>query len=397
MTKGLARCGTDISFVLPKMFAGASYDWMNVYDASVQASANPHLRLVDEDACMELAVHQRCALTRGYFASSKSEQILCRSCFSSSRVNELSHVGLYAKGVAALAEQNSFGAIHAHDWMTYPAAMLAREVAGKKGKQMPFIAQIHATEIDRHDGQRIYNIEKRGLQAADKVIAVSNYTKSVIVENYGIDPDKIRVVHNGIEPKTVKRYPRHPLKRRYKLVLFIGRITYQKGPDYFVRLAKRVTDQYGDVKFLMVGAGDMQAPMVELAAREGLTGKLLFNSWLTDDMMDQAYQTADVFVMPSVSEPFGIVPLEAIQNGTPVIISKNAGVVEVVKNCVVVDFWDVEKMASAVVKLLRNEPYAKSMVAKAQEEVKSLTWDLAASKINAVYDEIYNETLEGVA
>ncbi|MBI4733619.1 MAG: glycosyltransferase family 4 protein [Rubrobacteridae bacterium] len=194
------------------------------------------------------------------------------------------------------------------------------------------------------------------------------------------------VVHNGIEPREIQRHPKHPLKRRYKMVLFIGRITYQKGPDYYVRLAKKITDQYSNVKFLMIGSGDMQSSMVELAAREGLTGKLLFSPWLTDDKMDMAYQMADVFVMPSVSEPFGIVPLESIQNGTPVVVSKNSGFVEVVRSCFAVDFWDIDKMASAIVTLLKNEPYARSMVEQARREVAGLNWDVAAEKLVHVYD-----------
>ncbi|MDI6716058.1 MAG: glycosyltransferase family 4 protein [Actinomycetota bacterium] len=400
MTRGLARQGISVSFVLPKAFQDASYNWMDVYDASAYALRGIAHHIIDEQVCFEYITRHQCSLTSGYqtFAHGfHGLEVFCRACFQDMHTNELSHIGFYSRGVTAIAQKLHFEAIHAHDWMTFPAAVAARRVAMKRGKWAPFIAQIHATEIDRHDGPRIYAIEKWGMQEADRIIAVSNYTKSIIVKYYGINPDKISVVHNGIEPRQVRRYPRHPLKRRYKIVLFIGRITYQKGPDYYVRLAKKVTDQYPDVKFLMVGSGDMQAAMVEMAAREGLVEKLLFNQWVTGEMMDVAYQMADVFVMPSVSEPFGIVPLEAIQNGTPVVLSKNSGVSEVIQSCIAVDFWDIDKMAEAIIKLLKNEPYARLMVNKAQQEVNSLTWDLAASKLSAVYNDVVYGRIKEVA
>jgi glycosyltransferase involved in cell wall biosynthesis len=388
MTKGLSRHGVDVSFILPKKFSDAYYDWMNVHDASEYALSNFFAGVGEQELCIEFAMRQKCALMNGYQAlPMDSENVLCRACFTGvGKAEEFTHVSLYSKGVIAVARQLEYGAVHAHDWMTFPAAINARKVALAKGKRVPFIAHIHATEIDRHDGSRIYSLEKRGLEAADRVVAVSNYTKETIAKYYGIDHRKVSVVHNGIEPREIRKFPKHPLKRRYKLVLFIGRITYQKGPDYYVRLAKRVTDQYSNVKFMMIGSGDMEASMVEMAAHEDLTGKLLFSSWLKDDKMDMAYQMADVFVMPSVSEPFGIVPLESIQNGTPVVVSKNSGFVEVVRSCFAVDFWDIEKMAQAIVTLLKNEPYARSMVEHARREVAGLTWDVAAEKLINVYD-----------
>jgi len=389
MTKGLARRGASISFVLPKKFHDARYEWMDVHDASTYALAGIDRDFQDEHLCMEFVMRHQCSLMRGYAAG--PGEVVCGTCFRGFQSAEHMHVNLYAKGVMEVAKRANYGVIHAHDWMTFPAAVAARKVAAARGKKVPFIAQIHATEIDRHDGSQIYDVEKRGMLAADRIVAVSNYTKSIITKYYGIDPRKISVVHNGIEPRSFERFPKHPLKRRYKLVLFIGRITYQKGPDYYVRLAKKVTDQFANVKFLMIGSGDMQASMVEMAAREGLTGKLLFSSWISDEAMDLTYQMADVFVMPSVSEPFGIVPLEAIQNGTPVVVSKNSGVIEVVRSCIAVDFWDIDKMATAIVTLLKNEPYAKSMVAKAQEEVRGLTWDLAAGKLIGVYNDTVKE------
>ncbi|MBS3909223.1 MAG: glycosyltransferase family 4 protein [Actinobacteria bacterium] len=391
MTKGLSKRDVAVSFVLPKVFKSATYSWMDVHDASGYLAGGFNGGAKEEQECLEFVIRHQCALMRGYFAPVHSGEVLCKLCFKGGKIAEFSHVDLYAKGVMEIARRRSFHAVHGHDWMTYPAAILARKVAAKAGRKTPFIAHVHATEIDRHDGSHIYRIEKEGMEAADRIVTVSNYTKSIVAKYYGIDPDKISVVHNGIEPRTIEKYPRHPLKRRHKVVLFIGRVTYQKGPDYYVRLAKKVTDQYDNVKFLMVGSGDMQASMIELAARENLTGKLLFSSWIGDDMMDAAYQMADVFVMPSVSEPFGIVPLEAIQNGTPVVVSRNSGFVEVVRHCIAVDFWDIDKMAEAIAVLLKHEGHARNMVLKAQDEIEKLTWDVAAEKLCTVYGDAIKE------
>ncbi len=388
LTKGLAGLGVEIDFILPKIYGG-DYSWMNVLDASKQIFGDEH-----DEYCLKMAKKNKCSLVNGYqgFSVKIDESLMCTACLFDQEKSVLPNVNLYIKGVKALCENLDYDIIHAHDWMTYQAGIAARNVAKKKGRNVPLLTQVHATEIDRHDGKYIYETEKKGLKAANRIVAVSNYTKKVICDNYGVNPNKIDVVHNGITPREVIKYPENPIKKHFKIVLYLGRITYQKGPDYFLKVAKRVTDLHPNVKFMMVGPGDMQNKLIEEGAREGLTGKLLYTSWLANADQDMAYQMADVFVMPSVSEPFGLVPLEATQNGTPVVISKNSGISEVLKSSVKVDFWDIEKTSEEIIKILEDEEYAKELVKNAKAEAKLLTWEKAAKEMN----EVYKRTLKGV-
>ncbi|KKQ95424.1 MAG: Glycogen synthase [candidate division CPR2 bacterium GW2011_GWC1_39_9] len=383
LTKSLSRLGVEIAFVLPKVYSGG-YDWMKVYDASDMLLENGF-----SHKCVELAKENKCCLVNGYQKINIDSQKkgMCQLCVGQFDNSPYAHVNFYTRGVKALAQNLQYDLIHAHDWMTYPAGIAAKVVAKEKNKLTPFLAQVHATEVDRHDGKFIYETEKAGFNAADRVVAVSYLTKNTVNMYYGIDQNKISVVHNGIDPREIQLNPKNPIKKKYKVVLFLGRVTFQKGPDYFVKVAKKVTDSYPNVKFMMLGSGDMQTRMIEEGAREGLTGKLLFNSWISDQDKDAAYQLADVFVMPSVSEPFGIVPLEAIQNGTPVIVSKSSGVAEVIANCAKVDFWDIDMMADEIIKLLKDKKYAKTMIDGAKKEVEGLTWDRSAKEMIRVYEQ----------
>lgn len=301
----------------------------------------------------------------------------------------------YAQQAATIARsQRVFDIIHCHDWMTYYGGIAAKEVARRRGQEVPFIAQIHSAEIDRcglNGNPAIMAIEKRGLHKADRVVAVSNYTKEVIHRHYDVPRAKISVVHNGIPDREIQRFDFHELKKHHKIVLFMGRLTMQKGPDYFVKLAKSVTDQDPSVRFVLVGSGDMEKRCIEEAARQGLTGKLLFSSFLRGEDVDRAYQLADLFVMPSVSEPFGIVALEAIQNGTPAIVSKQSGVSEVSHNMVKVDFWDIERMTGAVLHLLNDPAYAQQLRQGGLDDLRTLTWNHSAEKMYSVYSALLQQ------
>lgn len=391
LTRSLAKNGVDLDFVLPKVYGGDN-SWMRVYDASGQV-----LQSEFSHRCVELAKKNRCSLVNGYqsIVFKKETMKLCRYCTKSFDDSPYSHINVYSRGVAAIAARLDYDIIHAHDWMTYRAGVVARDVAQAKGKKVPFLAQVHATEIDRHDGAFIYEAEKTGFEDANHIVAVSRLTKKTVVDYYSIPENKISVVHNGIDPREVPVFGKNPFKNKYKVVLYLGRITYQKGPDYFVKVAKLVIKEFKNVKFMMLGSGDMQARMIELGAREGLTGKLLFNSWIKEHEKDLAYQIADVFVMPSVSEPFGIVPLEAIQNGTPIVVSKSSGVAEVISSSATVDFWDLNKMAHEIVKLLSDKDYSKKMVKAAQAEVKNLTWDKSSKEMIKVYESVLAGQIKG--
>ena len=292
----------------------------------------------------------------------------------------------YARFVAALCEVESFDVIHAHDWMTYAAGVVASRLSGK-----PLVVHVHSTEFDRSGenvNQALYNIERMGMHCADRIIAVSKLTKTICTRRYGIEDDKIEVVYNGIDDDRVQPTAGQMIASTDKIVLFLGRITMQKGPEYFVRAARRVLDKYQDVKFVVAGSGDMAIKMIEEAAQLGIGHKVLFTGFLRGKDVDRVFQMADCYVMPSVSEPFGIAPLEAMKNDVPVIISKQSGVSEVLTHALKVDFWDIDGMANKVIAVLRHPPLSQTLRQHGPLELRGLTWDGAAQRTASVYDTV---------
>lgn len=295
----------------------------------------------------------------------------------------------YADLCVDLAQGAEFDLIHAHDWPTFPAAMAVAAATGK-----PLVVHVHSTEFDRsgeHVQQRIYEIERAGVHRANAVIAVSHLTATVLQRRYGVDEGRIRVVHNGLEngpesPVGVASKVR--VEKNDKVVLFLGRVTHQKGPEYFVAAAKRVLEKVDHVKFVVAGTGDRIKSCIELAAREGIGPRVLFTGFLDESEVRSVFQMADVYVMPSVSEPFGIATLEAISHDVPVIASKQSGVCEVLEHVLKVDFWDTEEIANKIVAVLRHPPLAKTLQSHATIEAKKLTWDAAAKKTAAVYESL---------
>jgi glycosyltransferase involved in cell wall biosynthesis len=283
----------------------------------------------------------------------------------------------YARLVVRLCRGQKFDVVHCHDWMTYPAGMAVAQASGK-----PLVAHIHSTEFDRsgeHVHQAVYDIERRGMHAALRVVAVSAYTRNVCIQRYSIDPAKIDVVYNGIESAAESEVG-EGVGSKDKIVLFLGRITMQKGPEYFVHAAKRVLSKMDNVKFIVAGSGDMYRRMIHLAAELGIGHKVLFTGFLRGKDVTRVFQMADCYVMPSVSEPFGIAPLEAISLDTPVIISKQSGVSEVLTHALKVDFWDVDEMANKIIAVLRHPPLSQTLREHGAFEIRKLTWDGAAQK-----------------
>ncbi|MEO1715965.1 MAG: glycosyltransferase [Planctomycetota bacterium] len=292
----------------------------------------------------------------------------------------------YAQMLVRFAGAEQFDVIHAHDWMTYPAGMAVSRVSSR-----PMVAHIHSTEFDRSGeniNQRVYDIERRGMHAAVRVVAVSRLTKSICVERYGINPDKIDVVYNGVERDDQQPAPGSQIESTDKIVLFLGRITMQKGPEYFVRAARRVLDRYEHVKFVVAGSGDMAMRMIEEAAALGIGHKVLFTGFLRGKDVDRVFQMADCYVMPSVSEPFGIAPLEAMKNDVPVIISKQSGVSEVLTHALKVDFWDTDEMANKIIAVLRHPPLSQTLRQHGPMELRGLTWDGAAQRVIGIYNDV---------
>ena len=393
LTEELAPLGVDIDFVVPKLHGPLPFNHMNVLSASdftTVKEIEEILKLNEEE--QQFIAHNLGYGNRVTIDSERRMHIL--NGVGSTPVLPSTQASWYAYQAAAIAKQKHFEVVHCHDWMTYSCGIAAKKVAEARGEHVPFIAHIHATEVDRCGGikengdPRIMAIEEAGLQAADRVVAVSNYTKHMVHKHYGIPLSKISVVHNGLPHKSPPAFDFHELKKHYKIVLSMGRLTIMKGPDYFIKLAKAVTDLDPKVKFVLVGSGDMEKRCIEEAAALGLTGKILFSSFLRGKDVDRAFQLADIFVMPSVSEPFGLVALEAMQNGTPVIASKQSGVIEVTDNLIPVDFWDVEAMKDAVFKLLYEPGYSHQMVKFGKEQLPSLSWKNAAHKMQAIYKEM---------
>jgi glycosyltransferase involved in cell wall biosynthesis len=291
----------------------------------------------------------------------------------------------YALKAAEIAAVEDHDVIHCHDWMTYQAGMKAKEVSGK-----PLVVTVHSTGFDRtggHPNQYEYDIEKAGMNAADRVIAVSRYTKNMIVQNYGISPDKVSVVYNAVEQHgyNVRKVR---LNETDKIVLFLGRVTIQKGPDYFVSAARKVLDVEPNVKFVVTGTGDMLGWMINEVAWRGMADKFIFTGFMTGKDVDRLYKMADLYVMPSVSEPFGITPLEAIKNGTPALISYQSGVSEVLSHALKVDFWDIDDMSDKMLAVLRYRELSQTLNQHGAMEVQAMTWDKVADDTLSVYGRV---------
>jgi len=307
----------------------------------------------------------------------------------------------YARLAVDLARTLKFDVIHAHDWMAFPAGLAVSAATGK-----PLIVHVHSTEYDRaslHVNPYILDIERRGMMGAMRVITVSLLTKSILQRRYGIAGDKISVVHNGIDPLPLPintnlpgnvpaRLPhsKRPvaIRQNERVVLFLGRLTKQKGPDHFLAAAKKVLEKIKDVKFVIAGTGDMTPEVIEAVASAGLGSKVLFTGFLKVPDVERVFALADVYVMPSVSEPFGIAALEAIRHDVPVIMSKTAGVSEVIRHALKADFWDASDIADKIIAVLRHPPLASSLRHHADIEMRELTWDRAARKCIGVYREV---------
>jgi glycosyltransferase involved in cell wall biosynthesis len=300
--------------------------------------------------------------------------------------NLLEEIFKYSVVAEVIARDNEFDVIHAHDWLAYPAGIAAKRVSGK-----PLVIHVHATDFDRSGGSvnpQVYAIEKEGMDAADKIITVSNLTRNIVIEKYNIHPDKVVTVYNAVEPLSNEEKIKLKKGVNEKIVTFLGRITMQKGPEYFVEAANLVLQKMNNVRFVMAGSGDMMNAMVKRAAELKITDRFHFTGFLKGDDVFDMFRMSDVFVMPSVSEPFGIVPLEAMQSNVPVIISHQSGVSEILKYAIKIDYWDTYAMADAIYGLI-NYPALHHMFREhGKEEVANLLWKNSAKKVRDIYLEV---------
>ena len=305
--------------------------------------------------------------------------------------NLMEEVARYALvgGSVATEHAGEFDIIHAHDWLTYPAGIAAKEVSGK-----PLVVHVHATSFDRGSVEnidtRVYAIEKRGMEVADKVIAVSDLTRNIVITRYGISPDKVVTVHNAVDfsgrdDVTVESGVKD------KVVTFLGRITFQKGPGYFIEAAAKVLKRTDNVRFVMAGSGDLMNKAIRQVARLGISDRFHFTGFLRGADVQKMFALSSVYVMPSVSEPFGISPLEAMRTNVPSIISKQSGAAEVLKYAFKVDFWDVDAMADEIYALLKYPALSDFASKHGYEEVNALKWNNASSKIKNIYESVLNK------
>lgn len=292
----------------------------------------------------------------------------------------------YAIVAAQIGRTFDFDVIHAHDWLTFPAGIAAREVSGK-----PLVVHVHATDFDRSGGSvnpGVYDIERRGMNAADRVITVSNLTRNIVITNYGIDADKVETVYNAVEFSD----NREEIKARKgitdKIVTFLGRVTLQKGPEYFIEAAYNVLQKMNNVRFVMAGSGELLTKMIHRAAQLKIGDKFHFTGFLRGNQVYEMFELSDVYVMPSISEPFGISPLEAMQSNVPVIISRQSGVSEILKNAVKVDFWDIDAMADAIYGILNYQGLSDYFRHHGREEVDTMKWDKAAASVKQIYESL---------
>ena len=398
MTKGLAKNGVEVLFVVPRAFGDedqTSIRLLNASDVAINLDNERDRRYWERVKYMEIGSNiipyvgpelyeQMCTGVVDCF--SKTGSVFAQHYQFSGKygLNLMEEVARYALIGSSLATQYDFDVIHAHDWLTYSAGIAAKETTGK-----PLVVHMHATEFDRSGeniNTEVYAIERRGMEAADRVITVSNLTREIVINRYGIDPDKVVTVHNAVEPNNTPKANYQPSGLKSKVVTFLGRITYQKGPEYFVEAAYKILQYDPDIHFVMAGTGDLLEKMIRRVAQLRIGDHFHFTGFLKGEAVDQMFAMTDVFVMPSISEPFGIVPLEAMRLNVPVVISKQSGVSEVVKHALKVDFWDINGLADSIYALCHYEPLAKCFKEEGKEEVDNLKWESAAKKIKAVYE-----------
>ena len=403
MTKGLAHAGVDVLFVMPSASGDEDQSSVRIINASdvavydtchnideflskvqflrVGSNLHPYIDPTDFTELVEAEQKNQSEEFKFWFRQKYK--------FSGKYgKNLMEEVSRYAMVAGAIAAEQEFDVIHAHDWLTYYAGIAAKRVSGK-----PLVIHVHATSFDRGSADnidtRVYGIERQGMLEADKVITVSDLTRNIVINKYGIDPAKVVTVHNAVdfsgrEKINVDRGVKD------KVITFLGRITFQKGPEYFIEAAAKVLKVCPNTRFVMAGSGDMMNRCVRYVAKRGIADRFYFTGFLRGDDVQKMFALSDVYVMPSVSEPFGISPLEAMKTDVPTIISKQSGVAEVLKYAIKVDFWDVNALADAMYGLL-NYPALSSLAAeKGREEVDNLKWDSAAVKVKRVYESAVN-------
>ena len=400
LTKGLSNMDVEVLFVMPSASGDEdqkSVKIINASDIEISHNVGDVKTFLENVQFLRVGTNMVPYLDPEQFTEmvekSKKGQVKSYKSFLGQKYkfsgkygsNLMEEVSRYAMVAAEIAKTQEFDVIHAHDWLTYLAGIAAKKLTGK-----PLVVHVHATEFDR-SGENIntlvYDLEKRGMKEADMVIAVSNLTRNIVISKYGIHPSKVVTVHNAVD---FDGFEQMEIDSRIdeKIVTFLGRITYQKGPEYFIEAAAKVLKRYPNVRFVMAGSGDPLNRSIRRVAKLGIATKFHFTGFLRGEDVKRMFAFSDVYVMPSVSEPFGISPLEAMRSNVPTIISKQSGVAEVLHHAIKVDFWDIDALADSIYGLLAYPALSSTAVKNGLNEVNALRWDNAAFKIKEIYTQL---------
>lgn len=395
ITKGIAQNGDmDITFVIPKPWGDEPKEYAKIIGANCTPVAWRDVNwdyvqgrignVMDPQLYYDLRDH-----IYSDFNYMNTNDLGCIEFSGRYPDNLLEEINNYSIVAGVIARTIPCDIIHAHDWLTYPAGIHAKQVTGK-----PLVIHVHATDFDRsrgHVNPTVFNIERDGMIHADHIITVSNLTRHTVIEHYGIPPEKVTTVHNAVEPLSQEYLEIKPPHKHDKVVTFLGRITMQKGPEYFVEAAAQVLHKMHNVQFVMAGSGDMMEKMINLAAKRDIADRFHFTGFLKGKQVYEMLAASDVYIMPSVSEPFGISPLEAMQMGVPSIISKQSGCAEILDNVIKVDYWDTNAIADAVYSILMYPAMYKQLRDHGRDEVGRIVWKKAGAKIIDIYKRLVNQ------
>ncbi|MFI3239674.1 MAG: glycosyltransferase family 4 protein [Bacteroidales bacterium] len=394
LTKGMNDNGNmDITFVIPKPYGDEDKSFANIIGAT---NTPVNWRDVNYDyvkerltSVMEPEMYYK--LRDHIYADFNHIHTNDLGCIEfSGRYpdNLLDEINNYSIVAGVIARTVECDIIHSHDWLTYPAGIHAKMITGK-----PLVIHVHATDFDRSRGNvnpTVFGIEKDGMNFADHIITVSDLTRRTVIDKYGIDPNKVTTVHNAVEPLSDELRAIEVTKSKEKVVTFLGRITMQKGPEYFVEAAAKVLQKKSNVRFVMAGSGDMMEKMISLAAERDIADRFHFTGFLKGKQVYEMLKASDVYIMPSVSEPFGISPLEAMQMGVPSIISHQSGCAEILDNVIKIDYWDIDAMADAIYSIITYPAMYEQLREDGLQEIDTIQWKKAGAKVINIYNQIIN-------
>ena len=394
LTQGMHQCGNmDITFVIPRPHGDEDKSFANIIGTSQVPVAWRDVsrdyveqrigRLIDPELYFRLRNN-----IYADFNYMRTNDLGCIEFSGRYPDNLLEEINNYSITAGVIARTIDCDIIHSHDWLTYPAGIHAKQVTGK-----PLVIHVHATDYDRSRGNvnpTVFSIERDGMLQADHIITVSNLTRRTVIERYGIDPNKVTTVHNAVIPLSQELLDVEVEKPKEKVVTFLGRITMQKGPEYFVEAAAKVLKNNRNVRFVMAGSGDMMDKMIRLAAQRDIADRFHFPGFQKGKQVYEMLKASDVYIMPSVSEPFGISPLEAMQMGVPSIISKQSGCAEILNNVIKTDYWDIDAMSDAINAIISYPALYNQLRQDGLDEVAQITWDKAGQKVIDIYNKVLN-------